>query len=320
MSTPIVYRSSDASAPVLNGNAGSLVTVLDACLVNGYGSKAAAGWTKSFSGTNGADYRQGGGSLFYLEVNDNSPNGTSLGKEAAIRGFEAMTAYQTGTNAFPTTGQIASPGLRVRKSSATGASAVAWVVIADDRTLYMCTQSGDVSLAYTCWGFGDYYGLKSGDAYKCFIKAGITMNVAPVSSTPAYSGELVLCSGFNASNTSGFYIARGNAGSVGALAAIQAVVGGGGTNTVPQRAATYANPSDSSLYLAKCLINEPGADIRGYLRGFYQMLNSGGITMADKDTFSGTGDLAGRTFVVVGLDNSNAVYMAFETTVWDTSS
>lgn len=38
-----VYRWDDASAPTLTGQLGSLITLLDAVLVNGYGSKTAAG-------------------------------------------------------------------------------------------------------------------------------------------------------------------------------------------------------------------------------------------------------------------------------------
>ncbi|WP_297486902.1 MULTISPECIES: hypothetical protein [Pseudomonadota] len=37
--TVTIYSSKDASAPALTGIAGSLVAVLDACLVNGYGTK-----------------------------------------------------------------------------------------------------------------------------------------------------------------------------------------------------------------------------------------------------------------------------------------
>jgi hypothetical protein len=40
-----IYRSTDGSAPVLTGQAGKLTDLLDAILVNGYGSKTAAGWT-----------------------------------------------------------------------------------------------------------------------------------------------------------------------------------------------------------------------------------------------------------------------------------
>ena len=37
-----VYKSTDGSAPVLTGQAGSLTTLLDAVLVNGYGAATAA--------------------------------------------------------------------------------------------------------------------------------------------------------------------------------------------------------------------------------------------------------------------------------------
>ena len=74
--TVIVYRWDDPSAPVLSSpSAGSLIGVLDACLVNGYGSKAAAGWTKAFSGTKLAAYRQGGGSMCYLRIDDGTGTG-----------------------------------------------------------------------------------------------------------------------------------------------------------------------------------------------------------------------------------------------------
>jgi hypothetical protein len=42
-----VYRSTDAGAPSLNGNAASLITVLDAVLVNGYNSISITGITRS---------------------------------------------------------------------------------------------------------------------------------------------------------------------------------------------------------------------------------------------------------------------------------
>lgn len=43
MAAPTIYRSTDANAPVLFGGGGSLITLLDACLVNGYGSAFATG-------------------------------------------------------------------------------------------------------------------------------------------------------------------------------------------------------------------------------------------------------------------------------------
>src|SRR5438309_11659795 len=46
-----VYKSTDASAPALTGQVGSLTALLDAILVNGYGTKTAAGWTIGFTTT-----------------------------------------------------------------------------------------------------------------------------------------------------------------------------------------------------------------------------------------------------------------------------
>jgi len=96
-STIIHYTSLDSSAPQLTGAAGSLIAILDACLVNGYGSKSPAGWTKEYSGTNVASYRNpttGGRNGVYLDVKDT--NATYY----TCRGYETMTAIDTGTEPF----------------------------------------------------------------------------------------------------------------------------------------------------------------------------------------------------------------------------
>lgn len=46
MATPMIYKSSDAGAPLLT--TGQAYTVLKQCLVTGYGAKAGAGWTLAF--------------------------------------------------------------------------------------------------------------------------------------------------------------------------------------------------------------------------------------------------------------------------------
>src|SRR4051812_8531190 len=54
MAAPKIFRSTDVGAPVLIGTPVSLLTLLDAVLVNGYGSAFAAG-TITNDGTNVAD-------------------------------------------------------------------------------------------------------------------------------------------------------------------------------------------------------------------------------------------------------------------------
>ena len=72
-----VYSSTDASAPVLTGQVGSLIAVLDACLVNGYGTKTAAGWTKPFAdASNTAVYRSGSGSRAFFRFFDDGTAAT----------------------------------------------------------------------------------------------------------------------------------------------------------------------------------------------------------------------------------------------------
>ena len=52
-----VYRSTDTNAPQLTNAAGSLKTVLKACLVEGYGSQASLGWEMKAEDTTSAVFR-----------------------------------------------------------------------------------------------------------------------------------------------------------------------------------------------------------------------------------------------------------------------
>ena len=62
-----LYSYTDVGAPSLAGNVlGGLPPILDACLVNGYGSKAAAGWAIAYTGTNVRTYRPASGNRYYL--------------------------------------------------------------------------------------------------------------------------------------------------------------------------------------------------------------------------------------------------------------
>jgi hypothetical protein len=83
-----IYNSTDTSAPVLSGSPGTLINVLTACLVNGYGSKTAMGWTLAYSGTNLAAYKMPSGtSQMYLAVDDTSVAGTPV---VRVNGFGSM--------------------------------------------------------------------------------------------------------------------------------------------------------------------------------------------------------------------------------------
>jgi hypothetical protein len=451
MSVPVVYRSTDANAPVLFGGGGSLITLLDACLVNGYGSvfatgtltsdgtnpsdgdtvtvgsitytfrntlaaandvkigasaaatvtslakaidgngvigtdyntgtlpspeawtaqtaspltitarkggtagnsialaragttphftvsgatltggsgtdsKVALGWTKPFTGANWqqADYKQPAGSAFYLQIDDSGP-GAGAQREARSFGFETMTAYNTGTGQFPTTGQVAS-GAVVRKSSSLDGVARAWTLVGDDRTFHLFTYSNDSASQAHGLSFGDFYSFLSGDAYKCMIMAGSSESASTVTTT-AYGTHIQIVGG---SSMTGHYVPRNYAGTGGSTNFVKA---GDGvlTSNITSAAALagnlgFPNYADGGLYLAPLRIFDGSTpatslsgtiDLRGRIRGLYHAPHAVG-SFADGDTFAGAGDYAGRTFFIAKIVGNSM--LAVETTAWDTST
>lgn len=165
MATPTLYRSTDTSAPVLTGEVGKLIDLLDAILVDGYGSKAAAGWTKPYSGTNKAAYRNSGTQTFVRVVDDNARFG-SLGV-AEVWGYSSMSDVDTGVGQFPTAANIGTdPTQRkqITKSITTDSTARKWAALATDKTLILCIEQGD-GYARTTWVYfiGDYISFVPSD-------------------------------------------------------------------------------------------------------------------------------------------------------------
>jgi hypothetical protein len=158
MTAPTVYRSDDASAPQINGTVGSIIAALDAILVNGYGAKSAAGWTKPYTDTNKAAYYMGTGGTsdrMYLRVDD------SAAQVARVVGYVTMSDIDTGVEPFPTAAQF-SGGLYLHKSSTANATARPWIAFATPTTIYLFIEAGGTTLGgtwQTAWGqlaFGEY--------------------------------------------------------------------------------------------------------------------------------------------------------------------
>jgi hypothetical protein len=336
MTAPIVFRSTDASAPVLTGQAGSLVALLHAVLVAGYGAgaqAAGAGWTSAFTATNKEAYRNSAtdGTGFYLNVDDTGTGNTA--KEAFVVGFETMSAISTGTGQFPTSGQINLTGsapagaLVCRKSNTADATARAWTIIADDTVVYVFIETGDVT-SPTCalaFAFGDIFSYKSSDAYRCII---IGNNAANITNNFGFSnplgGLLTLSnSTFLANTIGGHYMARSWTGTGGSVIVgkhiDQAKMGGGtggagtgtsgttlmtgnqvgiGRNTLSANIFPYPNGPDGGLYLSPIWIHHNNA-IRGYLKGLWAPLHDRPLN--HNDTYSGTGNMSGKSFLVQNI-------------------
>jgi hypothetical protein len=314
--TVTVYRSTDASAPSMTGQVGALISVLDACLVNGYGAKAAAGWGKAFTGTNIASYRAAAGNRYYLGVDDTNA------QNARVRGFETMSAagdaVASGTGPTPTDVQV-SGGNYYYKSSAASSQVRPWMLLANDRFFMLFTNVSTASATPASTGFnssmiwGDFWSFVSGDTYNTLISSPATAS----SSDPRWLVSTVA----NSSLTDSFmpYVIRpyNNTGtsiqvpkmSLGQM--LHAASSGSAGQIV------YPALGVGGLLLPYwMLVDQSGASkvIRGAIPGLWFMCGPA-ASFTHGDTFSGSGALAGKTFEIVKEDFNNTCW-AVETSNW----
>jgi len=311
-----VYSSSDAGAPVLGNANGSLIAVLKACLVDGYGSKAAAGWTRPYSGTNLAAFKQGaGGNNRLLRVYDGG-NDTYGSRRVSVRAYEAMTAISTGTGPFPTTSMISGNGANCAyRSYASTASVMPWTLYATSSFFFLVVDSNpDTPVTESaCLGFGSFVSYLSGDAYNQVLMASMDVGYG------SWPG------GYNAPSAPDMWVARSDTAASGAMVAIPRCAERSAPLAVgsPSDKHTFPDRVRTALVQARVGLHVDG-QLRGHLPGLWDVLAGGGNVGGAGTTWSGAAgsDLAGRSFVLYGplmgyLIGSTA-YIAVETSdTWD---
>jgi hypothetical protein len=362
-----VFKSTDTGAPALTGQAGSLLALLDAVLIDGYNpgsvtsitrdgstatatraghgfqdgdcvlnagadqaeyngefyisnvtpdtfdftvsgtpatpatgtitaKRAPAGWTRPYSGSNLAAYRQGGGNQLYLRVDD---TGTTTGR---VVGYESMSDVNTGTSPFPTNTQV-SGGLYWSKSSTADATARPWVIAATDRVVYVLINSNSDATGSTSFVgvFADIKSYKSGDAFGTLILGGV--GSSPTTNNTTYVLAAV------ASSSAGHYMARSHT-QLGASLQVgkhsDAAKAGAISPSMGGQGLPYPNPADGGLYLAPVFIHEPNI-MRGELPGLWNPLHN--RPLQHLDTFSGMGALAGKTFLAFNMYSNAQLFL-----------
>lgn len=269
------------------------------------------GWTRAFSGTNIAAYRQGTGSNgFLLRVADDGA-GTAVptpATAARTTGFETMTDVNTGTGHFPSTTQIVGPNppagtLYWIKSGSNDATSRPYILAASEKLfhLYVNGNSNAAGSNGIFLSFGDIKTYKSGDAFHT-IHIGRGDGAAPVG-TPVGNtmGSLAVNpAAITAINTGGHCMARTYTQLGAAILVSKTSDSSKGNTTIiggPSSNLAYPHPVDGGLYLAPIWINEASTTVRGELPGLWNPLHNQPLTHLD--TFSGTGTLAGRTFMAI---------------------
>lgn len=316
------YSSGDASAPVLSGTAGTLLNVLNACLVTGYGAKAPAGWTKPLADSgNVGCFRNGtGSSQMTLHVDDSA---TVLdGRAALAAGWVSLSTVAspvgTGSGQFPLASQFNTSGYCAWNKSTTASGTVReWQIFADAYTMYLWMDTGS-SGYHDAVGFGDVYSLKpTTDDYRCLIY-GTTNNYSQgVTSNHTDTISICISSAYppNRDTTwDGVYMARTSGGGGGSIVCIKG--GDNSASALVQNGYPYGSQygyipysTDNALYLSPIKIYEQASGAyRGRMRGLYYPLHVWN-QFSNGQVFNGSGDYAGKTFQVVCWGRQSGVWL-----------
>ncbi len=314
------YFSTDPDAPELNGLAGSLIAVLDACLVNGYGAKPPLGWTKEHAGENKAAYRQVaklGYGQYYLRVRDDAPNGTQLGRTAIMSGYESMSSVDEGINIFPRSGQSMSPTY-LRKSATANGVTRQWLLVGDERTFYLMTYSEDVAGYSFGFAFGDFYSIVPGDRWNCLIHG---RNEATGATFNTYG-----FGGCRQTTPYQMFLARSMYGET--ISKTASAIPDGRFQTSTQTVlgnGILAHPqSNGAVVLTPVYLNDSDSTSQIQIRGRYRGVWNWGHAESNAPnwgTLVGSGELEGRTFLFAKVNSVNANgVVTFETSdTWESN-
>lgn len=326
--TSVHYASTDASAPVLTGQIGSLISLLDACLVNGYGAKPAAGWTKAYTATaqlpNTAVYTMGaGGTGFSFFINDNSPNGNT--NEASVFGWQTATGLNTGTGQFPAQSDANARGygngVPWRKSETADTTVRQWHVFADQTTIYLLIQTGlnyNNALYWMGFMFGDLGGAAVSDNYACLCMGNRQNNISDGNYLNfANCGNSATDIEHNAQNLAASPDGLRQAIPAGKIFDAQLMGGatsntngfnpgntvGPGWNQANNILFPAPNAADGSMYMSPMRITSENS-VRGHMKGVWAPLHHRPLN--DGDTFTvATGNLSGKSFLALTVSVSD---------------
>lgn len=365
------FDSSMGGAPVLTGQAGSLINVLDACLVNGFNTRtvqsltrsgsvvtatyatahgytvqpvgqwiaisganepgyngewrilstpssttltfdigaatpaspatgtitskvAALGLLRPFGDTTRAAYRLPPGTTqHYWQVLDDNTGTTQ--RSANCRGYEVMTAIDTGTGLFPTTAQQAGKGQWIYKSGTQNGTSRRWKIIGDGKGFYLFTYPFDTAAEVSSITFfGEFNTFRSGDAFHTaiFAGAGEQTSTSGSASLPLATYAFSVLSQGRAT-TQAHYAARSYT-QIGSAVLI-GKFGDGATATIGSGGMDYPNAVDNGYHIGAVKVID-GVLERGIWPGLYQPLHS--PALVDGDVVPDLVGLAGRKVMV----------------------
>lgn len=273
MSLPVVYKWDDGNAPVLNCDSTrtSLVNIFTKCLVDGYGDKPAAGWTRDFVSYDGRkavfrpDPLQSNGFPFYI---DQSSGDIYVYIGAAEQFVDIATPlFPFGASA------------EVYHSSTSGGTTTPrpWAMVATEKWVYFWSYGGTTVMPtkdtiYQAYNypffnffFGDFDPASPSDGYNTMLWHGYRN---------ATTGLFGACDALSASTRSFRQVARRFSGVTGAISPAvicpppqKETLGWGGKMSLPDA---------RGLIVGRPMINDGSAQtIRGWLPRLYALCHQG---------------------------------------------
>lgn len=268
---------------------------------------APLGWTKAFSGTNLAAYKQLGGNGLYLRLDD---TGTTT---ALMRGYETMSDINTGINPFPTTTQSAN-GYIMSKAASGQVNSYFW---GNSSLFWLFTDYSANNSSGVLTNFGDGISYKTGDAWFTVVAGqaagggfeGWGFQVPAATATYIGNGTAVCARSFTAipGSVNLSRIPELRFCDVGQLSASVAPLGGAIFTMV------YPQPSDGNLWTSPVYMGEVSAlTPRGYMPGSLHPIHNRPI--GNYVIFQGTGALAGKEYLAINLGASGQCFAEISNT------
>lgn len=288
--TTVTFTVADEPATPATGTAAAVVTPM--------------GWTVPYEDTDAkiAVFRAPSGLRHYLRITD-ATAATNFRQVA----YETMSDVSTGTNPYPTGTQIAG-GAYSFKSDLTTTAARQWLVLASEKWVYVYMSRYPSTNPFTAagatfqpmWFFGDIDTRIPGDQYHSML--------IPGNSGTSIQAVLGNCNTGTAT-TSLHYIAGTVAQVAGSVLAQKRGSNFGATSTsglgTAGNAIPYPDAGTGGLLMSQMRIFEPTTGIyRGDMPRLYHLPHN--LPLAHADTFTGTGELAGRDFILLNTGGTTA--------------
>ena len=297
--------ASSSGAPALTGFAGSLISVLDYCLTD---TTFGIGWTKVYSDTNRAVYKQPTGTNgFYLAVDD------TVGTDATVSGFEYMTNVSSGTGRFPKLSQRAALqngwNLAFYKSISNDSVARAWQFFSNGKIFYLIgynNTTSNTNQSASALVFGDYISYAPVDAYNTCIFASTVLTGNNSASALVYGRDTWASSdGYSPRSYTqlGSAVGLSPLNNSGRISTTSIYFGSSGED--------FPSPITGGLNVLGIELAEVNVGVRGKLPGIWHPAHR--YPFNPGATFNGTGDIAGKTFEVAAPGGTGYAQVFFET-------